>query len=364
MKETELREKLGEIRPLDAEAMEAARVRQGQLAKPPGSLGRLEDISVQVAGITGRVENRLDKRRLVVLCADNGVVAEGVASAPQSVTLAQTINLTRGKTGASALAAHFGDELRVVDVGVNAAISCPGVLDRKLARGTGNIFREAAMPREMAVAAIGIGLEQAELAAREGVKLLGVGEMGIGNTTTSAAVLAALLAVPETEVVGRGGGITDAALEKKRRVVRVALERERPDREDPIDVLAKVGGLDLCAMCGVYLGAALHRIPVVVDGYISIVAALCAGRLCPAAVEYMLPSHASFEIGYGLAAAELGLRPYLNLGMRLGEGSGCPLAFAVIEAACAVLCDMATFAEAEIDDGYLEEIRREDCFTV
>ncbi len=364
MNDVQLQQCLRRIMPLEEAAMAAARERQAQLAKPPGSLGALEDISIQVAGITGKLENRLEKRRIIVLCADNGVVEEGVASAPQSVTLAQTINLTRGMTGASALAAHFGDEMTVVDVGVNARFHCPAVLDRKLAMGTRNLFREPAMERETALAAIAVGMEQAQKAAADGVSLLGVGEMGIGNTTTSAAVLAALTGAAVPAVVGRGGGITDAALDKKRLVVQTALEKHRPDPKDPVDVLSKVGGLDLCAMCGVFLGAAVQRIPVVVDGYISVVAALCAARLCPTAVQYMLPSHSSFEVGFQLAAKELGLHPFLDMGMRLGEGSGCPLAFSVIRAACAVLCDMATFAEANIDDGYLEEIRKEDCFTV
>ena len=364
MNEKELRQILGQIRPLDQEAMSRAEARQAQLAKPPGSLGRLEEISIRVAGITGKLDNPMDKRRLVVLCADNGVVEEGVASAPQSVTLAQTINLTRGKTGAATLAAHYGDELVVVDVGVNADFHCPGVLSEKLAHGTRNLYREAAMDRETAINAIAVGIRQAQAAARDGVQILGVGEMGIGNTTTSAAVLAALTGTPVRDVVGRGGGITDAALEKKRLVVQTALDREKPDPEDPIDVLSRVGGLDLCAMCGVFLGAALERIPVVVDGYISVVAALCAKRLAPLANEYMLPSHASFEIGFRIAAEELKLEPFLHLGMRLGEGSGCPLAFSIVGAACAVLSHMATFAEADINDDYLEEIRKDDCFTV
>ena len=188
--------------------------------------------------------------------------------------------------------------------------------------------------------------------------------MGIGNTTTSSAVLAALTGAGIEDVTGRGGGLTDAAFLKKKEVISHALALHKPDSNDPIDVLSKVGGFDLCAMTGVFLGAARQRLPVVVDGFISIVAALCAGRLAPLSKGYFLGSHRSFEVGFRLAERELGLKPYLDLGMRLGEGSGCPIAFRVVEAACAVMDTMATFPEAAIDDTYLTEIRAKDSFTV
>ena len=344
--------------------MDQARERQAELAKPPGSLGRLEDISIRLAGITGKKHNTLDRRRIIVLCADNGVAEEGVASAPQSVTMAQAVNMTRHLTGMSTLAKHFGDEVQVVDMGILCPYSCPGILDRSLGKGTRNLYREPAMTREQALAAILTGFELAAKARAEGVKVIGVGEMGIGNTTTSAAVLAALTGLPVEQVTGRGGGITDESFKKKKQVITHALELHRPDGNDPVDVLSKVGGFDLAAMCGVFLGAAKERIPVVADGFISIVAALCAGRLCPGAKDYIFPSHASYEIGYKRAAEELGLEPWLLLNMRLGEGSGCPLAFQVMEAACAIMNEMATFAEASINDDYLEEIRAGESFKV
>ena len=201
-------------------------------------------------------------------------------------------------------------------------------------------------------------------AKKDGVSILGVGEMGIGNTTTSSAVLAALTGAGIEDVTGRGGGLTDAAFLKKKEVISHALALHKPDSNDPIDVLSKVGGFDLCAMTGVFLGAARQRLPVVVDGFISIVAALCAGRLAPLSKGYFLGSHRSFEVGFRLAERELGLKPCLDLGMRLGEGSGCPIAFRVVEAACAVMNTMATFPEAAIDDTYLTEIRAKDSFTV
>ena len=188
--------------------------------------------------------------------------------------------------------------------------------------------------------------------------------MGIGNTTTSSAVLAALTGLSPEKVTGRGGGLTDDAFDRKKQVVAAGLELHRPDPADPIDVLAKVGGFDLCAMCGAFLGAAAERLPVVIDGFISVVAALCAARLCPDARDYMIASHVSFERGYLPAVKELGLEPFLQMDMRLGEGSGCPLAFLTVEAACAVMNEMATFEQAAIDDGYLADIRRGDAFTV
>lgn len=349
-----------EVLPLDRSAMTAAEEYQARLAKPPGSLGRLEELSIQLAGITGRVHNALNKKQLLVFAADNGVVAEGVSSAPQSVTKQQTINLMRGKTGAAVLAKHFGCGLTVCDVGVNADIYESTVLNRKIAYGTQNICTGPAMTREQTLQAI---LTGAEIARTVDADVIGVGEMGIGNTTTSSAVLAVLLGADVEAVTGRGGGITEESFRKKKAVIRTAIEVNRPDRDDVVGVLSKVSGFDLAAMCGAFLGAAAARRPAVIDGLISAAAALCAVRLCPNVRGYLVPSHASFEIGYRLAMEAMDLRPLFDLGMRLGEGSGCPLAFQVLDAACAVINDMATFDEAGINDDYLDEIRRGDQFT-
>lgn len=349
-----------EVLPLDRSAMTAAEEYQARLAKPPGSLGRLEEISIQLAGITGHVHNALNKKQLLVFAADNGVVAEGVSSAPQSVTKQQTINLMRGKTGAAVLAKHFGCGLTVCDVGVNADIYESTVLNRKIAYGTQNICTGPAMTREQTLQAI---LTGAEIARTVDADVIGAGEMGIGNTTTSSAVLAVLLGTDVEAVTGRGGGITEESFRKKKAVIRTAIEVNRPDRDDVVGVLSKVGGFDLAAMCGAFLGAAAAHRPAVIDGLISAAAALCAVRLCPNVRGYLVPSHASFEIGYRLAMEAMDLRPLFDLGMRLGEGSGCPLAFQVLDAACAVINDMATFDEAGINDDYLDEIRRGDQFT-
>lgn len=349
-----------EVLPLNRGTMTAAEEYQARLAKPPGSLGRLEESSIQLAGITGRVHNALNKKQLLVFAADNGVVAEGVSSAPQSVTKQQTINLMRGKTGAAVLAKHFGCGLTVCDVGVNADIYESAVLNRKIAYGTQNICTGPAMTREQTLQAI---LTGAEIARTVDADVIGVGEMGIGNTTTSSAVLAVLLGADVEAVTGRGGGITEESFRKKKAVIRTAIEVNRPDRDDVVGVLSKVGGFDLAAMCGAFLGAAAARRPAVIDGLISAAAALCAVRLCPNVRGYLVPSHASFEIGYRLAMEAMDLRPLFDLGMRLGEGSGCPLAFQVLDAACAVINDMETFDEAGINDDYLDEIRRGDQFT-
>ncbi|MGN0976789.1 MAG: nicotinate-nucleotide--dimethylbenzimidazole phosphoribosyltransferase [Faecousia sp.] len=359
--EQKLKALIQSVTVLDESAMEDARKRQAQLAKPPGSLGRLEDLSIQLAGITGRVHNKIEQKHLLVFAADNGVVAEGVASSPQSVTLMQTVNLTRAKTGASVLARHFGCGITVCDMGVNAEVPERAVLNRKIAYGTRNMVNGPAMTREQALTAI---LTGAELARSTDADVIGIGEMGIGNTTTSSAVLSVLLGADVEAVTGRGGGLTDEGFRKKKEVIRRAIAVNAPDPGDPVDVLAKVGGFDLAAMCGAFLGAAATHRPVVIDGFISAVAALCAAKLCPNAQGYFVPSHASYEIGYKLAMDAMDLQPMLLLGMRLGEGSGCPLAFEVLDAACAIINDMATFDQAGIDDGYLDEIRQGDKFSV
>ena len=355
--ENALQQLISTLRPLDEAAMAAARARQDSLAKPPHSLGKLEDISVKLSGITGRLFNPVDRRRVIIFASDNGIAREGVASAPQSVTLAQTINFTRGLTGVAVLAKHFGAELDVVDVGIDADFVQPGVTDRKIAHGTRSFAHEPAMTREECLRAVMTGVERARLAKEQGMDVIGIGEMGIGNTSTSSAVLSALLNLPARETVSRGAGINDESYLKKVRLIDEAIARYAPDPADPIDVMAKVGGFDIAAMCGAFLGAAALRLPVVIDGFISAVAALCAFRLCPLAAGCMFPSHMSREKGYMLAMNAMELQPMLNLDMRLGEGSGCPIAFEIMAAAQSVIRNMATFEEAAINDDYLSEIR-------
>lgn len=376
-----IRETAGRIRPADKDIMEKARQRQESLAKPPGSLGGLEEISIRVAGMTGRVINRIERGCVAVFCADNGVAAEGVASAPQSVTMAQTVNFTRRLTGVGALAESFGSELLIVDMGVKdpipAELYCSEPLEDthkivnrriRLAKGeTGNIATGPAMTREEAEASLAAGVEMADAIRDAGYDIMGIGEMGIGNTTTSAAVLSAVTGLTSEETVGRGGGVNDEGFRRKKEIVDFAaaeyvnrggiLKSSEDPAEDMVEALARMGGFDLCAMTGAYLGAAANRMPVVIDGYISVVAALAARVINPDAADYMIASHKSWEKGYSRAVEILGLKPFLALDMRLGEGSGCPVAFRIIRGACDVMANMATFSEAAINDEYLEEIR-------
>ena len=364
MTEQALQTYLAAIHGADEAAMAAARRRQAQLAKPPGSLGKLEDMAIRMAGVTGTVCPEIRKCRVAVFAADNGVVAEGVSCAPQSVTLQQAINMTRRKTGMSALAQTFGDDVAVYDVGIAADIPCPDVIPRKIRYGTADLAVEPAMTPDQVLRALAVGMEAAAQAKADGVSVLGIGEMGIGNTTTSAAVLSVLLDVPVESVAGRGGGLTDAGFDRKKQVLRQALQLHRPDKNNVLDVLHKVGGLDIAAMTGAFLGCAHEGLAAAVDGYISVAAALCAVRLCPAVRDYLFLSHQSYELGYAKAAQALGLTPCLALDMRLGEGSGCPLLFRVLEGACGIMAHMATFAEAAIEDDYLTPIRSGDSFTV
>ncbi len=374
--EKKLYELIGKIPPVDEKAIAEARDRQAYLAKPPGSLGTLEDISVKIAGITGKaVGNDVTKQCIAVMSADNGVVEEGVASAPQSVTLSQTINFTRRYTGVSSMAKYFGIDLLVTDVGVameipqelytDSMLTEDGripvkIVNRRIANGTKNLAKEPAMTREQAVKAMLIGFEAADAAKRSGAQLFGIGEMGIGNTTTSSALLSALTGAKAEDLVGRGGGLNDEGLSKKVKIVKDAVNMYC--MSDPIDKLANIGGFDICAMVGAFLGAAVNRMPVVIDGFISIVAACYARELNPRVVDYMFASHKSYEIGYTIAMDRLGLRPMFDLSMRLGEGSGCPIAFKIIETAVATMNIMKTLEEAAIDADYLEEIRRDNLF--
>jgi len=385
-----LTDRIETIISLDEDAMESASLRHESLAKPPGSLGGLEEISIKMAGITGQVKNDIQKGCVVVLCADNGVADENVASAPQSVTMAQTVNFTRRLTGVGALAQSFGSELLIVDMGVKCPIpkelyddvplrDTHKIIDRRIRSATDNLAKGPAMTREEALQCIMTGIEMADAVKSEGFDILGVGEMGIGNTTTSAAILSALTGKDSEFTCGKGGGINDASYIRKKEIIDMVTAEYRADggllemvssgrisreegREMMLDILAKMGGFDICAMAGVFIGSAANRFPAVIDGYISIVAALAAEVLAPGTREYVFASHQSYERGYILAGEVLGIKPFLSLNMRLGEGSGCPIAFDVIRGACDVMRNMATFEEAEINDDYLEEIRKGDCF--
>ncbi|MDQ7029528.1 MAG: nicotinate-nucleotide--dimethylbenzimidazole phosphoribosyltransferase [Ardenticatenia bacterium] len=336
---------------LDASAMAAARARQDTLTKPPGSLGRLEHLSTLVAGITGHVRPRLHHKVIVTMAGDHGVVAEGVSAYPQEVTAQMVLNFLRGGAAINVLARHVGARVVVVDMGVATDLDdVDGLVHCKVGHGTANIARGPAMSREQAEQALLAGAAVVETEADTGLDILGVGEMGIGNTTPAAAVAAAITGRPPGEIVGRGTGVDDATLARKVAAVQRALAVNRPDPYDGLDVLTKVGGFEIGGMAGAMLAAAARRVPVVVDGFISTAAALIAVTLAPQVRPFLIASHRSREKGHHIMLDWLGAEPVLDLEMRLGEGTGSALAIGVIEAACQVLDEMATFAEAGVSE--------------
>lgn len=345
------------ITPAYEGSMKEAAERLDKLAKPIGSLGKLENLAIKISGITGKQSNSFDKKVTIIMAADNGVVEEGVSSCPQSVTTIQTLNFLKGVTGVCVLSKHAGADIRVVDIGVSDDLDCPGLVNRKIRNGTSNMAKGPAMSREEAIKAVETGIEMVAQLVAEGYSLFGTGEMGIGNTSTSSAVAMAFLGCSADAAVGKGAGLTEEGYENKKSVIERAIAINNPDSKDPIDVLSKVGGFDIAGMTGCFLGAAYHRVPVVVDGFISAAAALTAYRINPLVKDFMIASHCSKEPGYILAIKALGLEPMLDLDMRLGEGSGCPLAFNIIEAAETVISDMATLEEAMIESDFLIDIR-------
>lgn len=346
-----LKEITGSLDPLDQEAMEQARRHLDQLTKPPGSLGRLEDIAVQLAGITGEMIPAIGRKAVVVMAGDHGVCQEGISAFPSVVTQQMVLNFLTGGAAVNVLARHGGAEVVCVDMGIDADLTHSGLLDRKIRRGTRNMAREAAMTREEAEAAVSTGYALALELAEQGVGLFATGEMGIGNTTPSAAMLAAFTGAAPEEAVGMGTGISEARLLHKIEVVSRSLRLNEPDANDPMDVLAKVGGLEIAGLTGLILGAAAARKPVVIDGFISTAAALAASRLAPLSTDYMLASHLSNERGHALLLEATGLTPMLALDMRLGEGTGAVLCFHLVEAAAKLMAQMATFASAGIAGG-------------
>ena len=339
-----LKQTLDAIRPVDRAVMAAAQREIDYCLKPPGSLGKLESMARQIAGITGQVHNAIRKKAIVVMMADNGVYTEGVAMYPQDITRIGAEFVTTGRMGVNFLARQAGADIIAVDIGIQVDVDLPRVINRKVRHGTANFLKEPAMTREEAIQAIEAGIEVTMDAIDRGYDLIGTGEIGIGNTTASSAVLFAFTGAPIDRVVGRGAGLTDEAFARKKAVVEEAVRLHRPDPDDPLDVLAKVGGLDIAGMVGTYLACAARRVPVVTDGLISNVAALAAMRCKPEAVQYMIPSHISFEPGAKLLKEITGLEPMLDMDMRLGEGTGCALVFTIIEAALRMIEEMGTFA--------------------
>jgi len=338
-----------EVAPLHKGAMAAAKARQDQLTKPPGSLGRLESLSIQLAGITAQPQPRVDRKAIIVLAADHGIVDEGVSAYPSEVTAQMVLNFLGGGAAINVLARQAGARVIVADLGVAADLPVhPDLLDHKIARRTASFLQGPAMSREQAAQSILTGLQIVTAEADRGLDLVATGEMGIGNTTPASAIAAVYTGLPVAEVTGRGTGVDDEGLARKVRVIEEALDLHQPNPADPLGVLAAVGGFEIGAIAGVCLGAAGRRLPVIVDGFISAAGALIAAALCPAAKDYFVASHLSVERGHGPVWELMELQPLLDLDLRLGEGTGAVLSMHLAEAACRILSEMATFGEAGV----------------
>ena len=352
-----------DIRPLDEETMKKAAAYQNKLLKPAGSLGALEQLAIQIAGITGKLHNRIDRKVHLLFGSDHGVFDEGVSASPQHFTRVLMELYAKpggGGCGINVLCDKAGVDLKVIDMGVKDLTPRSSIDSRfrLMPDGTKNMAAEPAMSRETAIKAVSAGMELAAEARGEGYQIIGTGEVGMGNTTPAAACIMAALEIDDPDLaVGRGGGLTDEAFEVKKRVIVNALKKHSPNPSDPLDILSKVGGLDIAGMTGVFLGAARHRLPVVIDGVISITAALLASVAAPLSKRYMIPSHLSLEPGYAFAVRSLGLRPLLTLEMRLGEGTGCPIAMRIVDDALAIMNSMSTFDGVSLESEYRKKLR-------
>ena len=343
----ELYKEIKKIVPADRTAYDACRRRWDRIAKPLGSLGKMEELLACIAGITGDPDIYIAKKGVLVFCADNGVLAQGVAQSGHEVTTSIARSLLAGTTAVCAMAKAAQADVFPIDVGMVDTL--PGLPRDKTACGTADMTLGPAMTRAQCLHAIKAGMQSVEDKKGEGYRLLAVGEAGIGNTTTSAAVASVLLGLPVEVVTGRGSGLSDEGLIRKQKAIEKAIAVNRPDPADPLDVLAKVGGFDIAAMTGAFLGGALHHIPMVVDGLISSVAALCAVRLCPNARDYLLPSHRTAEPAGKAILEELRLDPMIDGGLRLGEGTGAAVLFPLLDMAAAVYHHAATFEDIEVE---------------
>ncbi|WP_312112564.1 nicotinate-nucleotide--dimethylbenzimidazole phosphoribosyltransferase [Brevibacillus reuszeri] len=338
------------IEPVNHEVREQARLHVDQLTKPLGSLGRLEELAIELAGMTGEAFPVVTPPGVLVFAADHGVAVEGISAYPQEVTAQMVLNMAHGGAGINVFARQIGALQKVVDVGVCSPVEAPGVYSKRIRAASGNMLREAAMSAEEAERSLAVGIEMAEAIIDEGAKVLIVGEVGIGNTTASSAVLAALTGADPQTIVGRGTGLDDAGWQRKKAVVREVLALHKPDADKPLDVLAKVGGLEIGAMAGAILGAASRRVPVLLDGFIATVAALLAVKIDAGVSDYLIAGHRSQEPGHAFVLEALGKEPLLDLHLRLGEGSGAAVAFPIVEAAARMIKEMATFASAGVSD--------------
>lgn len=336
------------IYPLDTRFMEQAQARQDRLIKPQGSLGKLEDISIQLAGIYGSKYFDTTKKIVLSFACDHGVYEEGVAPNNQNITLLQSMNFPKKINGVGTISKFVGSDVQLIDVGINCDEPIEGVIDCKIRKSTSNMAKGPAMTRQEAIRAIEIGIEMSEKYIQEDYKVIGIGEMGIANTTPSAAIISVIAGCDPKEVTGMGAGLKKELLQHKAQVIRTSIEINQPNPTDAIDILQKVGGFEIGSMAGVILGCSANRVPVVLDGFISYAAALIAVNINPRCKDYMIASHYSAEPGAKKALELLGLDPFLKMDMRLGEGSGAALAFNMIEAANYVYKNMLTFDEVDM----------------
>lgn len=336
------------IAPPDEAARAAAHARWAACAHPLGGLGLLETALEDIAALTGSTEIALSPRAVLVLCADNGVVAQGVTQTDSSVTATAARGLAGHRTAVCRMAAVAHCDVVPVDMGIRDFAGAPGILNRRIANGTADITLGPAMTRAQAEQAVQTGIELVAMQKASGMRLLATGEMGIGNTTTSSAVASVLLGRAPSETTGRGAGLSDAGLARKIAAIETAIRRNHPDPSDPLDVLAKVGGLDIAGLCGVFLGGAIHRIPVLADGFISTVAALCAVRLCPQATQAIFASHVSAEPASHMVLDALGKKPLITAELHLGEGTGAVAAMPLLDMAHAVYTESYTFDECGV----------------
>ena len=339
---------INKIGDLNETTIQAIRTRQDNLTKPPGSLGILEDLAARIGGVTGQDFPQISKKAVVVMAADHGVAAEGVSAYPPEVTPQMVLNFARGGAAINVLARHAGAEVFVADVGVAADLEHPAVLSRKVKPGTANMAHGPAMTRDETIRAMEVGIELAEDLVKQGYQCLATGEMGIGNTTAASAIMAAFLSISARDVTGRGTGLDEQAVARKTQVIEGALALNQPNPGEPLDVLSKVGGLEIAALTGLILGSAANRVPIVIDGFISTAAALVASKFAPKSLHYMFASHCSAEMAHRKLLHYLELKPMLELEMRLGEGTGAVLAFNLMEAAVKIVKEMATFESAGV----------------
>jgi nicotinate-nucleotide--dimethylbenzimidazole phosphoribosyltransferase len=343
---------ISEIRPLNQTTMQSARERQNQLTKPAGSLGRLEELSIQLAGISGKAIPTIKDKVIITMAGDHGVVAEGVSAYPQEVTPQMVLNFLAGGAAINVLARHIGARVVVVDMGVANDIPTTDekLIRRRVALGTMNLVQGPAMTQAQAEESIQSGIDIALTEISKGADIIGTGDMGIGNTTPSAAIACTFLNQHPKDVAGRGTGVDDEGLNRKISAIECGLKVNKPNSKDGLDVLLKVGGFEIGGLAGVMLGAASKSVPVMVDGFISTAAAMIAVSLAPECKNYLISAHRSREHGHGLMLDWLGLKPLLDLDMRLGEGTGAALGISFAEAACKILTEMATFGEAGVSE--------------